>query len=224
MHSKIKILFYWGNLQMKKLIAFLKSLFCKSQDHTEDVKPVDPETEIRSEENVVILDNVNTVIDECKCDKNCECCDCNEESCEEDNTCEECDCTKEACEGCECECCDCECTEESCNEDCDVAETCDDPEVIVKEELERWGIPASNLNYDCIVAMINISSANSYDDIASVLAPAMDRNKASISTSLKALVNKANFANSIFYSIKDIDNTQDFKCVIFDIYTWIKSL
>ena len=222
MHSKIKILFYWGNLQMKKLIAFLKSLFCKSQDHTEDVKPVDPETEIRSEENVVILDNVNTVIDECKCDKNCECCDCNEESCdEEDNTCEECDCTKE---DCECECCDCECTEESCDEDCDVAVTCDDPEVIVKEELERWGIPASNLNYDCIVAMINISSANSYDDIASVLAPIMDRNKGAISNSLKSLVTKANFANSIFHSIKDIDNTQDFKCVIFDIYTWIKSL
>ena len=232
---------------MKKIIEFLKSIFCKNQDHTEDIKPKeDPEVvadndiEIvqddtvvdnhllidtsTDEEAAIIVDNVN-VVDDCKCDENCECCDCNEESCEEDNTCEECDCTKESCEGCECECCDCECTDESCDEDCCVEVTCDNPEVIVKEELDRWGIPASNLSYDCIVAMVNITSANSYDDITSVLAPAMDRSKSSISNSLKSLVTKANFANSIFHSIKNIDITStSFKCVIFDIYTWIKSL
>ena len=220
---------------MKKLIAFLKSLFCKHQDHTEnnqqtDVKPpVEADPELVSD-TVVMVDNIDTIIDECDCDENCECCDCNEESTVQDNRncCDEEECTESECTCEDCECCDCD--KESSNEDdctceeCEVGVTVASKEELITDELKTWGIAKDTLGYNAIMAMIEIKDVTTYDDITTKLSETLGKTKAAISTSLKALVNKANFEESLFTSIKNINKEDNFKAIVEVIYCLISRL
>jgi hypothetical protein len=193
-----------GVTPMKKLIDFLKSLFCKTQDHTEDTKTTDDPEVVTDDtstdgEATVIIDNVN-IVDKCECDENCDCCDCNEESCDEEES--------EEVTGEPDECC---------------VQTVA-KEVLVADELAVWGISKCNLNYDAIIALTKIKEAASYDEIATELAPMLDRSKGVISSSLKGLASKADFASSKYRMITDINKDDSFKDIIYNIYTWIKAL
>ena len=198
---------------MKKLIDFLKSLFCKKQDHTEDTKPtVDPEVvddnnaevienDTDEKESVIVEDEKDTCDDCSECE---ECCDCE---------CEECECECSDCECEECECCDCECATVVVSKD-----------ELVASELELWGIGKDTLGYNIIMAMIDIENVLTYDEISAELAARLDKSKASISSSLKSLVNKANFEASLFTAIKEINKEDNFKVIVEKIYLWVSKV
>ena len=205
---------------MKKLIAFLKNLFCGK--NTEE--NTTPDTNV-SEDNVVLVDDIDTVIetnDECNCEcENCkDCCnddnidDAEESEIEEgfivDDTCLD-EAIEEECENCE---------------ECVVEVTSESVDKLIKE-LSLWGINKENLNYEAVKSMIDFTEVyESYDDIIAKLAEVLGKTKGVISNSLQSLANKADFSKSEYDLIKSLANADVLpaKDKIVIICSWIYSL
>lgn len=218
---------------MKKLITWLKNLFCGSAEHTETTAPqadwsendstcpsyVAPAPVIEEEaaveetkeafveapvEEVTVAETVEE--DAYAEEPGNEADECNEESCEED-----CECECEGCpcdEDCEVECC--ECTYKKC---------------IVEKELAVWGLNPNNMNYKAILAMTEITDvACDYNSILTAIADVFGKAKGSLSTSLKAATVAANFGASEYDMIKELVGNEDYKAIIVAIYSWISSL
>jgi len=207
---------------IKKLIEIFKSIFCK-QDHTENTVKEDP--------NVVTLDEVDTIVEEskeecCCCNGECECtCKDEEETdstlngtddnhllLEEEAVNEELPIEEEVVE---------DCNEGDTEEDCYIDDGCS----FVESELDLWGISADSLGYNCITVIPTlVEKHESYDTLINDLSSLFGRPKGVISTSLKALITKADFAASGYDVLAKINKEDSFKDNVMIIYNWIKSI
>ena len=198
---------------MKKLINWLKNLFCGSAEHTETTTTqadwsetdstcpsyVTPAPEIKDEADAAEDTTeafVEAPVEEVTVTETVE-----EDACEEECNCE-CD------ENCEEECCD-----------------CPNKKYIVEKELAVWGLNPNNMNYKAILAMVDLADvACDYNSILTALADVFEKSKSSLSTSLKAASVAANFGASEYDMVKEIVGTEDYKAAIVAIYNWICTL